>query len=160
MNSNFKILHALWHEIQEAKLFSWPTGGIALEDLSRPQEKEILDNFLNVAVPTFKEENNRYFFPDPEDCERCVVNQILLANPHNLISLFMFIHFDKDNDSAISTQDLYSIFLKWLRNHNINVNLVVKRASFLIRLEELGYERCKFGNSGIGIYGIKLKKLV
>ncbi len=159
MGSNFQILHSLWQSIQEAKIFSWAEGGVALTDLTKPQNKSILNNFLSTAVPTFTEENDHYFFPDPIDCERCIVNKILLANQHNLIALFMAIHFDLDQDSAMSTQDMYTIFLKWLREHNINVNFATKRASFLHRLEELGYERCKFG-TGTGIYGIKLKEIV
>jgi hypothetical protein len=154
---NFQILHALWHTIQEAKLFSWPEGGTPLEELARPQDKHILDKFLSVAVPTFKEEDDHYFFPDPVDCERCVVNQILFANQHNLISLFMSLHFEEDADSALSTTDIYTLFLRWLREHRINTVLAVSRTVLIRRLQELGYERCEFGN-GTGIYGIRLKE--
>ena len=153
-SSNFTILYNLWQIIQNAKLFSWPEEGIGLSDLC--ENKNHLDHFLLVAVPNFKNEKDKYFFPDAQECERWIINHILIVNPQNLISLFMSIHFDLQEDSALSTQDIYSLFLKWMRNHKINVAYAPKRTGFLHKLEELGYERCNFGN-GTGIFGIALK---
>lgn len=155
MTTNFEILHTLWHMIREAKVFSWPVGGVSFGNV----DTAVLERFLDEAVPTYEKEGDNYFFPEPIDCERHVINTILLASHENMLSLFMVLHFDKSEDSAISTQDAYALFLRWLREYDISAGLAPKRGAFLHRLEEMGYERCKY-RGGTGIYGVRLKHLV